>query len=145
MKRRSPISKYVWWIHRRFIFNFRFEFEYRIHRTIKGDAFEWILAYLNASYEITFLREITHKNSLSTCFCTRSDDPATQCPAVLRKSGWSGLEPDHPDLVTFERPEWGQAGWSGPTPDDPDLGISVCVLPILSRPRMIRGYPGWSG
>ena len=46
----------------------------------------------------------------------------------MSKSGWSGLSPDDPDLVTCQRLEEGQAGWSGPTPDDPDLGNSSVFL-----------------
>jgi len=71
------------------------------------------------------------KISHSTSSCTGSDDPALGrmiWPHIV----WTfGVSPD--------------VGWSGPVPDDPDLGISVCVLPFLVLPRMIRDNSGWSG
>ena len=74
-------------------------------------------------------------------FCTESDDPAKQWISALSKSGWSGLSPDDPDLVTCERLEEGQAGWSGPTPDDPDLGISSVFSLFCSYPRWSEVTP----
>ena len=141
MKERSPISKLVWWIQSGFNFNFRFKFEYRIHHTIKGDAFEWILGYLNASFEMTFLREITHKALHNKKFCAGPDDPAKQCPAVWSKSGWSGPRPDDPDLVICGRPGEGQAGWSRPENFSVCLAFSVTTPDDPRLPRMIRVPP----
>ena len=45
-------------------------------------------------------------------FCTGSDDPAEQWISALSKSGWSGLNPDDPDLGFLWAP--GSA-----RPDDP--------------------------
>ena len=123
--------------YRRFNFNFRFEFEYRIHCTIKGDAFEWILGYLNASFEMTFLRENTHKNLHSTSFCTRSDDPALGRMIRPNSAQTFGVSPDDPDLVTCERPEL-------PRSDDPVLYRMIRTWEFQCVFSSFCQYPGWS-
>ena len=81
------------------------------------------------------------KHSSAQSFCTGSDDPAEQCWTVLRKSGWSGLSPDDPDLDICERlvvpgrmirP---YTGWSEPGSSSLFLAYFV---PTLDDPRLLR-------
>ena len=97
-------------------------------------------------FEMIFLRvtHFTHK-TLCTKFLhwvgwsgVTPDHPAKQCLSVLSKSGWSGLGPDDPGLGFCECLE-------GPGRMIRTWEIQVCFWPILSLPRMIRGYSGWSG
>ena len=65
------------------------------------------------------------------------DDPAKQWFSALSKSGWSGLNPDDPDLeicerlVVLGRMIRPYTGWSGP-------GKFKCVFSLFCH------YPGWS-
>ena len=86
---------------------------------------------------MTFLRKNTHKNLHSTSFCTRSDDPAQQCPKFRSKSGWFGPGPDDPDLVTCERPEQSR-------PNDPALHRMIRTWEFQCVFCLFCSYPRWS-
>ena len=93
---------------------------------------------------MTFLRENTHKTLHSTkCLhCTgwsglSLDDPAKQCRVVLRKSRWSGLGPDNPDLVICERLEEAR-------PDDPALHRMIRTWEFWVCFCLFYHDPGWS-
>ena len=145
MKRRSPISKLVWWIQSGFNFNFWFEFEYRIHHTIKGDAFEWILGYLNASFEMTFLRENNHKALHSTSFSTRLDDPALGQMIRPNSAQWFGVSPDDPALGRMIRTWWFVGVQEKARPDDPALHRMIRTWEFQCVFSLFCHNPGWSG
>ena len=121
MKGRSPISKLVWWIQSGFNFNFWFEFEYRIHRTIKGGAF-WMNFWL------------------LKCFTW---DATLERNSPTKKSAQHKVSA----LGRMIRPN--SAQWFGVSPDDPALGRMIrtwWLVSVQSSPgRMIRPCTGWSG
>ena len=70
-------------------------------------------------------------------FCTGSDDPAKQCWSALRKSGWSGLSLDDPDLDFCERLEEAR-------PDDPALHRMIRIWEFWVCFCLFCHDPGWS-
>ena len=144
MKGKSPISKLIWWIQSGFNFNFRFEFEYRIHRTIKGNAFEWILGYLNASFEMTFLRENNHKTLHSTSFSTRSDDPALGRMIRPNSARSFGVSPDDPALGWMIWTWWLVSVQKCPRSDDPTLYRMIRTWEFWVCFGLFCSYPKWS-